>query len=191
MKHLVKSVILISILIWGSCKPSPQKAEKYYDAIIEPIEEVFKKEDVLISLINAEMDKTIKDSSSSIINNDTIIADTAYKKLDMAFSNLQIQVNVSINKLESLSDFDKSNTLKIKAINLMEEYNTLCKNEYAGLIYIIKIPEANYTLEDDDKFLALSESIDNKLQEKISGLLKEIKLFAKKYNFEIEKDTIN
>jgi len=191
MKHIVKSVILISIFIFGSCKPSPQKAEKYYDDILEPIEEVFKKEDVLISLINAEMDKSINDSSSSIINIDTIIADTAYKKLDMAFSNLQIQVNISINKMKSLPDFDKSNTMKTKAIDLMEEYNAVCDNEYPGLIEIIKIPEANYTLENDDKFLALSESIDNKLQNKISALLKEMKQFARKYNFEIKKDTIN
>jgi hypothetical protein len=180
---------LAFVLILASCRPSPQKAENYYDNIILPLEDVFEKEEALISLINTEVDNP-NDSSEVLSNTDTTDNAAFCKKIDMAFSNFQIQISISKNKVESLPDFDKNDNLKKTALDLLNEYDGICKKEYAELIQIVKIPEEKYSLENDNAFLELSEIIDNKIQEKTSILIKDLKLFAKKYNFEIKNDSI-
>lgn len=174
----------------ASCKPSPQKAEKYFDDIITPLEKVFDLESEFITLFNNQMDKSTNDSSAVISKRDTSSFNADFKKMDMAFNNFQIQVAVSKNKLESLPDFDKKGNLKKAAIDILDEYSEVCSNEYPQLIKIAKIPDGSYSIEDDDKILELTETIDNKLQEKLSILTKELKLFANNYNFELQNDSL-
>ena len=190
MKYTLKMTFLAFALIIASCKPSPQKAEIYYDDIISPLEDIFEKEDVLIVLVNSEMDKLANDSSTYLSDTNKAFTDTVFKEIDMAYSNLQIQIAISKNKLELLKGFDKSDVLKVAALDLIDAYSEVCKNEYPELLQIVKIPAEKYSIENDDKFLELSEIIDNKLQEKINVLTREIKLFAEKYNFKIQNDTI-
>jgi len=190
LKHVLKISLLTGLMIIASCKPSPQKAEKYFDDIITPLEKVFDLEAEFIVLINNQMDKSANDSSAVVSKIDTSSFAADFKKIDMAFSNFQIQVAISKNKLELLPDFDKSDKLKKAAIDLLDIYSEVCNNEYPQLIKIAKIPDGNYSIEDDDKILELTETIDNKLQEKLSILAKELKLFANNYNFELQNDSL-
>lgn len=190
INHLLKINFLALILIIISCRPSPQKAEKYYDNIIAPIEDVFEKEDELIALINIEMEKLANDSSTFLSDPDTIINDSILKKIEQVFSDLQSQIAISKNKLALLTDFNKSSSLKNAAIVLLDEYAELCNNEYLALIQNVKIPAKKYSFENEDEFLELSEIIDNKIDEKLNLLTQEIKLFADKYHFKIQPDTI-
>jgi hypothetical protein len=190
LKHVLKISLLAVIIMIASCKPSPQKAEKYFDDIITPLEKVFDLESEFITLFNNQMDKSTNDSSAVISKRDTSSFNADFKKMDMAFNNFQIQVAVSKNKLESLPDFDKKGNLKKAAIDILDEYSEVCSNEYPQLIKIAKIPDGSYSIEDDDKILELTETIDNKLQEKLSILTKELKLFANNYNFELQNDSL-
>jgi len=190
LKHVLKISLLTVLMIITSCKPSPQKAENYFDDIITPLEKVFDLEEEFILLINNQMDESVNDSSAVISKTDTSSFASDFKKIDLAFSNFQIQVAISKNKLESLPDFDKNDDLKMAAIDLLDEYSEVCNNEYPELIKTAKIPDGNYSIEDDDKILELTEKIDNKIQEKLSILTKELKLFANNYNFEIQNDSL-
>ncbi|HOY30872.1 MAG TPA: hypothetical protein PKW80_03240 [Bacteroidales bacterium] len=190
MKQILKLNILAVCMIISSCKPSPQKAEKYYDSIIVPLEEVFSKEEKFIALINNEMDKSVNDSTIILTLMDTIPCDTVCQEIETAFSDLQQQIKVSKDKLVSLPDFDKQDDIKKSALAVLDEYSMICLNEYRELISIVKTPENKYSHEDDDRFLEISEKIDSTLQEKISTLINDLKLFAKKYNFKLKKDTI-
>ncbi len=189
-KHFLTINIIVFLFLCYSCKPSPQKAEKYYDDIIQPVENVFDKEDELISVINSERDTANNDSVSIISDIDTAKSKDFIRRVDLAFSNLKIQVSVSKNKIDALPDFDKKNILKQAAQNILDEYADLCDHEYSELITIVKIPKEEYSSEDDDNFFKLSETIDNKLQEKMTALITEIKLFAQEYNFEIQHDSL-
>jgi hypothetical protein len=73
---------------------------------------------------------------------------------------------------------------------MLTEYKTLSEKEYPSLIAILKIPELKYTNEDDTRLLDLTDSIDNKLQRKISLYVQQVKLFAQEYNFQLENDTV-
>ncbi len=180
------------MLIMVSCKPSPQKAEQYYDAVKAPIDEVFEKEEALIVLINNETEKLA--SSPFTFQTDStaapVAADTGRQQIEQAYNDLLSQVSISKNKLSSLTGFEKSSQLKDAALALLTEYEVLCKNEYRELLQIVKIPAEDYSSEQDDRFMQLSDTIDNKLKEKIAILTDEIKMFSKKYNFKIQEDTI-
>jgi len=190
VKHVLKISLIAALMMAASCKPSPQKAENYYDDIITPLEKVFTLEEEFIVMFNNQMDKTVNDSSAVITTTDTGTLAAGFKKMDMAFNNFQIQVSASKNTLEAMPDFDKNDKLKRAAIDLLDEYSNVYANEYPELLKIAKIPDGNYSVEDDDKILELTEIIDNKLQEKINVLAKELKLFAKNYNFEIQNDSL-
>ena len=180
------------MLIMVSCKPSPQKAEQYYDAVKAPIDEVFEKEEALIVLINNETEKLA--SSPFTFQTDSTAApvanNTGRQQIEQAYNDLLSQVSISKNKLSSLTGFEKSSQLKDAALALLTEYEVLCKNEYRELLQIVKIPAEDYSSEQDDRFMQLSDTIDNKLKEKIAILTDEIKMFSKKYNFKIQEDTI-
>lgn len=190
VKHLIKISLIAALMMAASCKPSPQKAENYYDDIITPLEKVFDLEEEFIVLFNDHMDNSVNDSSTVITKIDTGAFAAGFKKMDMAFNNFQIQVSVSKNNIEAMPDFDNNDKLKKAAIDLLDEYTNVCANEYPELLKIAKIPDGIYSVEDDDKILELTEVIDNKLQEKIGLLTKELKLFAKNYNFKIQNDSL-
>ena len=186
--RLFLAVILLSLV---ACKPSPQKAQAYYSDITKPIESVLTKEDELIKVINANMNK---DSTQSVTDkkdkNDKEVK-IANKALDMAFANFCLQISTSINQIEGIGKFDNSATLHDAALDMLTEYKTVSEQEYPALIAIVKIPDAEYTNEHDTKFFDLSDSIDNKLQRKISAYIQQVKLFSQEYNFELEKDSVN
>lgn len=189
-RRLLRINIFVFLIFLASCKPSPHKAEKYYDSIISPVEEVFAREEALVSIVNNDSDTTGKKSPAYAKRKDSVSDEEFAKMTDMAFYNLQTQIVVSKNKLELLPDFDKSDQLKKTALELMDVYTETCQQEYAELINIVKISQENFTLEDDDRLLELSEIIDTKIQKKTEALIKELKLFARKYNFEIKNDSI-
>jgi hypothetical protein len=190
MKIFLKLFTAIFLLNMVSCKPSPQKAQDYYDRITLPIEALLGKEDQLIQVINANMKKDSAGPFSDKKQANDTAAMVSQKALDMAFANFQMQIATSTNQMEAIGPFDKSTTLKDAAMGLLNEYKTVSENEYAELIKIVKIPEMEYTNEDDKNFLDLSDSIDNKLQRKISVYIQQVKLFAQQYNFQLEKDTV-
>ena len=189
MKSASKFILLLAILLSVSCKPSPQKAEDYYDQISLPVKNVLVKEDKLIQIINAD---TVKDKKgASILKKlESEPSFGKHKELDLAYNNFKMQITTSLNTLKQIPDFDNKAVLKNTAIALLNTYDSIAQNEYAQLITITKIPASQYTNANDDKLLELTEIIDNKLQVRISAFTKEVKLFASDYKFKLAKDSI-
>jgi hypothetical protein len=190
MKTTVQFFLAVILLTIVSCKPSPQKAQDYYTRISEPIESVLTKEDALIQVINSIMNKDSAKGNSPAkepSNEEVIIS---HKALDMAFSTFCLQIATSLNRMETIGDFDNTTTLRDAAAELLKEYRAVSEKEYPALIRIVKIPETEYTNDDDTRFFDLSDSIDNQLQRKISTYIQQVKLFSQEYNFQLEKDSL-
>lgn len=191
MKALIKLCLILFLFVQVACKPSPQKAEGYYLDISKPIESILIKEEDLINNINLLMNKDSSQASNSIMKKQTKNEDIeSYKALDMAFSNFQLQIASSLNQMESIGAFDNKTTLKDAATDLLTEYKNVSEKEYPLIMTKIKIPDTEYTIEDDSVFMSLTDSIDNKLHRKISDYIRTVKLFAHEYNFKLEKDTL-
>ena len=188
MKSVINLSVALFLIALVSCKPSPQKASEYFDEISKPLELVLNKEDALIQIINAQMknDSTTHDT----LNKSDTATKTLVSALDMAFANFSLQIATSLNQMETIGKFDNSLTLRDAAMGLLKEYEAVSSTEFPALIEIVKIPVIDYTNEDDARFFTLSDSIDSKLQRKIDVYLREVKLFAKEYNFQLEKDTL-
>ncbi len=189
MKTCLKLFIGIILISLISCKPSPRKAQDYYSEITKPIESLLTREDKLIQQINSMM-KDSSETASVLKKHEKVQDPQAFKPLDMAFANFQLQIATSINQMKAIGTFDNSNDLKDAAMGILTEYKAVSENEYPALIAIVKIPEVDYTNENDTKFFEISDSIDNKLQKKIGLYIQQVKLFTQKYNFQLEKDSV-
>jgi hypothetical protein len=190
MKIIVKISLVIILFAIVSCKPSPQKAQEYYKDISKPIASVLTREDELIKVINANMKK---DSAKSITDKktpDETELSVSIKALDMAFSNFQLQIATSLNQMKAIGMFDDKSTLHDAAMEMLNEYKAVSEKEYPALVDVVKIPDFKYSNNDDTRFLDLSDSIDNKLQRKISVYIQQVKLFSQEYNFQLEKDSL-
>jgi hypothetical protein len=190
MKTFVKLSLTIFLFTIVSCKPSPQKAQDYYTDITKPIESVLTKEDALIQVINADMNKDSAKSNSVIKEQDKTEMSVKHKALDMAFANFQLQIATALNQMKAIGKFDNGSALHDAALVMLTEYKAVSENEYPALISIVKISDEAYTNEDDTRFFVLSDSIDNKLQQKISAYIQQVKLFSQEYNFQLENDTL-
>lgn len=190
MKSYTKLFLAAIIVTFVSCKPSPQKAQDYYTEITIPIESVLTKEDELIHLINSTMNMDTVDSNAQVAIPTSEKISISNKALDMAMSNLQLQISASLNKLENISAFDNKTSLKDAATHMLTEYKAVSEKEYPALLEIVKIPDSLFTPDDDERFLILSDSIDNLLQEMVSNYIQQVKLFSQEYNFQLESDTV-
>jgi hypothetical protein len=190
MKLLTKLLLPAILLTIAACKPSPQKAQDYYEEVSKPIESILKREDNLVQAVNNLMKKDSTGSPSILKKMDKTVDQNKINEVDMAFSNFQMQISTSTNQLKAIGEFDNSNVLKDAAIDLLGEYKSVSEKEYPDLISIAKIPDADYTEANDTRFFVLSDSIDNKLQRKVAQYIRQVKLFSQNYKFQLENDSI-
>jgi hypothetical protein len=178
---------IISVLITlTSCKPSPGKAEAYYNTTLNYEQAVLEKEDVLIQFINREMQKSVADSANSVIqqNNDTA---SNKSEITQAYTDFCSQIDASLEQAKKLDEFDGKTTLKDATLQLLETYKTLSGNEYKEVVEIVKIPAVLYTNEDDNRFMDLTVRIDTCLQNEIDQYTRTCKEFARDYKFILEE----
>jgi hypothetical protein len=180
-------IVFVALAALVSCKPSPKSAQRYYENVTDIIEPLLIKEDNLIVLINKEMGKATP--GASVLEKDSVTANTvADKELDDTFIAFKVQVEQALSEAHKLGSFNRETLLKDALVKLLEEYQLLVGNEYPEILKIVKIPASIYTNEDDNKFILLTEKVDDRLQEKIDNFTKESKTFAMKYKFEIATD---
>ena len=188
MKRYSLLFIAIFCIILNSCKPSSDKAQNYYSDILKQLDLIVEKESVMIQFINMEMQKTDTNftSKSKIKIQDTT---NLILEIDASYLDFKGQIDKSLVELEKVSDFNGKSDLKNAAVDLCKEYKNVVADEYVDVIKIVKIPLSLYTEEDDNKFLELTETIDNKLQVKIDVYVKILKNFASEYKFELQGDS--
>ncbi|MEI6764273.1 MAG: hypothetical protein WCM76_01455 [Bacteroidota bacterium] len=186
-KRIEFFIVFVALAALVSCKPSPKNAQRYYENVTDIIEPLLQKENNLIVLINKEMGKAA--SGASVLekpsDNSNAVAD---KELDDTFIAFKVQVEQALSDARRLESFDGETGLKDALVKLLEEYQQIVSNEYPEILKIVKIPSSVYTNEDDNKFILLTEKVDDRLQEKIDNFTKESKTFAMKYKFEIATD---
>jgi hypothetical protein len=187
--YLLISAAIICFAL-NSCKPSSDKAQNYYSEILQQLDLIVEKESIMINFINMEMQKadtnTVKKSKVKI-NDTTNLA----LEIDASFLDFKKQIDNSLSEIQKLPDFDKKTALRDAAIELCKEYQSVAASEYIEVIKIVKIPLSLYTEEDDNKFLEITEQIDNKLQVKIDSYVKILKAFSSDYRFELIGDSTN
>ena len=183
MKKFFLLIITAVLMVISSCKPSPEKAENYYNEIFKQLELVVDKEATMINFINIEMQK----SDTTLQKKDTA---SVKLEIDASFQDFKAQIDKSLYEVEKLPDFNGKTDFRDAAVNLLKEYKSVPSAEYVDAIKIVKIPMSLYTEEDDNMFLKLTETIDDKLQKKIDKYVKILKTFASEYKFEIVTDSI-
>jgi|GEM_PF-1408330 len=180
-------LVSASLLALSSCKPSPQKAEEYFERMMDCQQAVLETEDALIQLINIEMQKTLIDSVSANLpqNSDT----SGYAaEINVAYDDFCMQIKKSQAQLRDIGRFNNKTELLDAATSLLETYRSLSAKEYKEVVEIVKIPSSLYTNENDNRFLDLTEHIDTTLQAQIDNFTRASKAFARDYNFEISLD---
>lgn len=181
IKFLVLGFLLLALV---SCQPSGEKARDYFNSLMDDQQAVLEKEDVLNQLINIEMQKTLTDSTGEgfIRETDTTSYDA---EINVAFSDLCLQIRASLEKVRRTGPFDEDSTLLKPALDLLEAYESLTTKEYKELVEIVKTPAGLYTGEMDQRFTQLTGVIDSTLLLKIDNFTLASEAFAKTYNFDI------
>lgn len=187
--YLLLPAVIICLSL-NSCKPSADKARNYYSEILEQLDAVVEKESTMINFINMEMQKS---DTTALKLQKNKIKDTTnlVLEIDASYDDFKKQIDISLQELQKLPDFDNKTDLRDAAIDLCKEYQIVASTDYSEVIKIVKIPLSLYTEEDDNKFLEITEQIDNKLQQKIDIYVKILKGFSKEYKFEILIDSTN
>lgn len=161
MKYL--AVLLLGAVI-ASCGGSTQSAVEYNDKII--------KEQIAL-------DNSI---SAIFMESDVNAMETQYKKsVDV--------VNKTKDFAKELDGFDGSTEFKDAFVKLVDEMDVMLKTQYNVLIENLKIPDEEYTTEDEDQYNEIATLADEKYEEALDNFISTQESFSKKYNFQlVEKD---
>lgn len=168
MKKVLSAIfgsLALSVLII-SCSPTTEDAIKYNDALIDQQTKVIQAEDALIQAISE--------------NNPEI--------LDEALNKLTKQITSSEEAVNKMSKFDGKSDYKDAALSLFKAYKSAAEKEYPEIIKIAKTPNDQYTQDMDDQLMALSKTVDERLNKEIEAFVAKQKEFAEKYKFELTKN---
>jgi hypothetical protein len=177
-------LLFAAIVGMNACKPSPGKAEAYYNEMLDHQQAVMEKEDILIRIINKEMAKTLGDSVNANIPKGADSVGNS-KELDLAFADFCLQIKESSAGIAEMGSFDGSTRLFDAGVSLIETYRKLSENEYKEVVEIVKIPASEYGDEDDNRFLDLTVHIDTCLAAQIEEFTRVCKEFSRDYQFTI------
>jgi len=163
MKKLfaIFTVSLFASTILLSCGPSSDDAIKYNNDLVEQRTKVIEKENALTEAISKNMPE----------------------KLDILYSEMNKQIDESIEAVNKMYGFDGKTDMKDAVMKLLTTYKEVAGSEYKEMLKYTKIPDSLYTQEEDDKVMELSKKIDDKLNKVDDDFIQAQKLFAEKYQF--------
>ncbi len=158
MKHLV---VLLAGVILASCGVSRSSAIDYNDTIIEEQTKVIGSIDDLLSTfsendpakMDAQLESTIKDVAAA---------------QEMA---------------KGVESFDGSTAFRDAFVSLLDVLMSGLKTEYPQLIENLKIPNEEYTEEDEEEYNKIATISDEKFEVAQDNFLAAQKTFAEKYGF--------
>ncbi len=165
MKKLITiSSALILFLMFSQCGPTSEQAMEYNDKLITD----------QLAVINAIND----------VDNAFTTYDPA--KIGPAIIVAKNKVEESMKALEKLGGFDKTTEFKDATMSLYKLFKEQLENEYSEQLQIYKLPEEEYTTEQQDRYNELQKLIDDKYTlvfNKFAAIQVE---FSKKWNFTLE-----
>jgi hypothetical protein len=163
-KILCALVLVLGVVILNSCGPTTEQATAYNDAIID--EQV-----AVMDKINAVYDAFKGQDPAS---------------MDKAYTDAVNQVKTGTDVVSKMEKFGGSTEFRDGAIELFKVYQSVLDNEYKEMITIYKLPDEEYTPEQETKWNTLSDQALGKMDTALEKLKKIQADFAKKYKFEIE-----
>jgi hypothetical protein len=160
MQNRVFLLFLSALVFLVSCSPRSKKAADYNDSIISYQSE--------ISLGFDALDTTFS----------TLVADD----MDYAYLMLRSKIETGQRVLDTLPRFKKDTLLLNAAKRLFEFYDDVCRDEYAELVDIMKMPDSLYTIDFQDRAWAIEAQIVSRFglaQEAFQSAQRD---FGEKYN---------
>lgn len=158
----------IMVLSLFSCKPSKEEAIKYNDQIIDEQSAITQKIEAL--------NKSFRTWNA---------ADT----MDMCWLNALDQTEKSLKKVTEMKDFHGDDDLRTGAVNLFKVYKAVISTEFKEMVRIYKMPDELYTKQQELRWSKLSDDAFNKMDKAITEMSKTQETFAKKFGFEVGKET--
>ncbi|MEI7595608.1 MAG: hypothetical protein WCK02_07670 [Bacteroidota bacterium] len=163
MKKIV-FIALVCSFLGISCTSSKDKATKYYDKITKLENNLIVAIDSLDASMKVRFPKKMFEAQQFALN-------------------LAKSYNDTIN---TLAEFDNDSALLHATRVFFSELSGVIDNEYGQLIAINALPEEMYSQVMEDRSVFLNQEIDRKLSESLKKLTDSMKVFAKKYEFEIK-----
>jgi hypothetical protein len=157
--------MVLAAMFLTSCGPSTDQAIAYNDAIIDEQVAIIDKIDFMY------------ESFKNFVPDE----------MDKAYSDALAQLETGTANVSKMDAFDGKTDFRDAAIELFKAYKSVFDNEFKEMITIYKLPDDQYTKEQEDKWNLLSDQAIKKMD---AGLqkLKDIQAeFARKYKFEVQK----
>lgn len=158
--------LIIITLLFFACNRTAEKAADYNDKIINLQRQVI--EDV------NEMDSTLVDYNS--------------EEMEIAHLELKTEIRKSLQNLKSVGAFRNDSSLYIAAEDLFLFYKKISDNQYQQLIEIMETPDSLYTLEDQQRALAIEDTIRDAFDQHHEEFASAQQKFSEKYRLTIEND---
>ena len=165
-KTLLFSIVSIMVMAFTACGPTKEEAITFNDKIIN--EQV-----LIIEKINLLYDALEKYED--------------HNGMDFAYSEALKQLETGTNVVSKLEKFGGSNDFRDGALQLFEIYKSVLQNEFKRMIDLSKLPDEQYTSEQEDEYKMLHQVVSKKMDDGLKDLNEIQREFAAKYKFEIEK----
>ncbi len=167
IKTLLLAVIAgFAVTSCGLTGPGPDEAIAYNDGIINKQVAIIEKIDAI----------------------DVSFDDFIPEEMDAALQNALTETKDGIKYLENLEAFDGSTDFKDNAMKLFQAYLAVLENEFTKMIEIYKLPDEEYTEEDQERWGELYDASVDKMSKALDDFIKVQKKFAQKYNFVIANE---
>lgn len=156
-------VSILTALCLGGCGPSQHDAFEYNDAIIREQRAIDSTERVMIA--------ALEDSTA----------------IEPAYEAYMKQVEISLLRINALSDFDERSGLKNAALKLVTAYRNVGTSEYKEIVSIMKRSDDRITAEDKERVNKLLEEVNRKLSAELAEFNKAQESFAMQFGIQIEE----
>ncbi len=159
------AISCVMMLAFTSCGPTTDDAINYNDAIIDEQANIIQTVDYMY--------ESFKNFESA--------------EMDIAYEAAQNQIDSGTMIVSKMEPFDGSTAFRDSAIALFKLYKSVFDNEIKDMVAIYKLPDDQYTKDEEDKWNQLSEQAVKKMDEGLVRLKAVQSEFAGKHKFEIER----
>jgi hypothetical protein len=157
-------VILVAILLLGSCNRNHVKPEVYNDSLVVHQIRVVEKADKL------------QDAFDSYVE----------KEMQYRHNELSNQINNSIMAVKMMDSFDGDDTYKIAALEMLNGYKNLLNKEYKAAEKILAQPDSLYSDGDEARLEMLYKQIDMLSSQFNADFKSAQEAFSKNYKITIQ-----
>ncbi|MBN2662092.1 MAG: hypothetical protein JXR68_00460 [Bacteroidales bacterium] len=170
MKKLISLIgVLFLVAFLQSC--TQESAVDYNNGIIEHQQEIVYKIDNL---------------KKAIDKYNILPQDEAIDLMNAAYDSVIFQIDTSLSYISKVEDFNGDMSLKDAAQSLFVSYKDIIEGDYKKIIELYKIPDAMFSVSDQQALDSLLEGSNQKLDDVLTKFVAVHTEFADKNNLVIE-----